>query len=51
MKLTELIRDNKAVESLLSRKENLASLTCVEESLLVAAAFDKKPQNEKTICG
>ena len=45
MKLTDLFKENKAVDSILNRKENLASLSCVEESLLVAAAFEKNPQN------
>ena len=45
MKLLELIEKNKAVDSLLERRENLASLNRIEEALLLAAAYKREPQN------
>ncbi|MBR2685632.1 MAG: transcription-repair coupling factor [Erysipelotrichaceae bacterium] len=45
MSLWKILENNAAVDALLSRKEKLASLSEIEEALIIAAAYRKQPQN------
>lgn len=45
MKLLERLYENPAVKALLAKQQGLGNLSLIEEAVLIAAAYQKQPQN------